>query len=55
MRVTLRGTACQGGSVPAASPVVAGGGAETVVGLPRGVAHARPCRRPGCSWAQQAG
>jgi hypothetical protein len=55
MRVSPRGTACQGGRVPPARPVVAGGVAETVVGLPRGVAHARPCRRPGCLWGQQAG
>src|SRR5712691_199880 len=32
MRVTLRGTACQGGRVPAARPVVAGGVSGTVGG-----------------------
>ena len=55
MRVSQRGTAGQGRGVPAASPVGTGGVSGTVVGLSRGVAQARPCRRPGCSWGHQAG
>ena len=55
MRVSRRGTACQGSRVPAASPVGAGGVAGTVVGRLRGVAHTRPCHRPGCFWGHQAG
>jgi len=55
MRVPQRGTAGQGGGVPAARPVGAGGVVGTVVGRLRGVAHARPCHRPGCLWGPQAG
>jgi len=55
MRVSQRGTACQGRGVPAASPVGAGGVAGTVVGRLRGVAPTRPCYRPGCLWGHQAG
>jgi len=55
MRVSQRGTACQGRGVPAASPVGAGGVAGTVVGRLRGVAHTRPCHRPGGLWGHQAG
>src|SRR5712691_10077579 len=55
MRVTLRGTACQGRGVPAARPVGAGGVVGTVGGRLRGVAHTRPCHRLDCWWGHQAG
>ena len=54
-RDTLPGAGGQERRVLSGCPGVAGSVSRTVVGLRRGVAHARPCRRPGCLWGPQTG